>query len=70
MPPRDRERVVEALGGMEANPWTGDIVHLKDRPTAWRRRIGEWRILFEIVREDGVVLVADIRRRTSTTYRR
>jgi mRNA-degrading endonuclease RelE of RelBE toxin-antitoxin system len=53
---------------MEQDPFSGDIVRLKAQPTAWRRRVGNWRILFDIVPEKGQVLVHDIVRRTSTTY--
>ncbi|MCI0585372.1 MAG: type II toxin-antitoxin system RelE/ParE family toxin [Planctomycetes bacterium] len=70
VPGRDRDRLSAALGETEADPWAGDIVHLRGQPTAWRRRVGDWRVLFDILHEDGVVLTADIRRRTSTTCRR
>jgi mRNA-degrading endonuclease RelE of RelBE toxin-antitoxin system len=38
------------------------------QPVAWRRRVGDWRILFDIEPEKRRVLVHDVVRRTSTTY--
>ena len=68
MPAADRRRVLAALDAMEQNPFSGDIVRLKAQPIAWRRRVGNWRILFDIEPEKRRVLVHDVVRRTSTTY--
>jgi mRNA interferase RelE/StbE len=66
MPAADRRRVLAALDAMEQDPFSGDIVRLKAQPVAWRRRVGDWRILFD-VEERRRVLVHDVLRRTSTT---
>jgi len=55
---------------MEHEPFTGDIQSLKNQPTAWRRRVGDWRIFFDVYPEQRLVDVVDIDRRTTTTYRR
>jgi len=68
MPAADRRRVLAALDAMEQDPFSGDIVRLRVQPTAWRRRVGNWRILFDIDPEERRVLVHDVARRTSTTY--
>ena len=68
MPASDQSRVLAALDGMEADPFQGDIVRLKAQPTAWRRRVGDWRILFDVDPDRRLVIVHDILRRTSTTY--
>lgn len=67
-PKEDRDRLVAALEAMRDNPFGGDIAHLKNQPTAWRRRVGDWRILFDLYPELHVIDIVDIRRRTSTTY--
>ncbi len=64
----ERDRVLAALDAMEHDPFSGDIVRLKAQPTAWRRRVGDWRVLFDIEPEKRRVLVHDIVRRTSVTY--
>ena len=68
MPAADRRHVLAALDAMEQNPFSGDIVRLKVQPVAWRRRVGDWRILFDIEPQKRRVLVHDVLRRTSTTY--
>ena len=48
MPAAERRRVLAALDAMEQNPFSGDIVRLTAHPVAWRRRVGNWRLLFDI----------------------
>ena len=67
IPAGDRTRVLAALGEMQKNPFQGDIRKLQGLP-GFRRRVGDWRILFEIVAERRHVVVTAIMRRTSTTY--
>lgn len=55
---------------MRANPFTGDIVKLEYERAAFRRRVGDWRIFFDVYPEHRFVDVVDIQRRTTTTYRR
>jgi len=69
IPARDRERVEAALLQMKREPRSGDTRPLKGTyQGAFRRRIGSWRIIFAIKSEIRTVLVADITRRTSSTY--
>ena len=68
VPRKDRERILKAVSEMRENPFKGDIVHLKGEPNAWRRRVGNYRIFFDLNVEELLVDVTDIRRRTTTTY--
>ena len=68
MPAADQRRVLAALDAMEHDPFGGDLVRLKAHPVAWRRRVGDWRILFDVDLEKRRVLVHDVVRRRSTTY--
>jgi mRNA-degrading endonuclease RelE of RelBE toxin-antitoxin system len=52
---------------MRVDPLRGDVLKLKDR-AAFRRRVGSYRIIFSIEFKTLTVRVADILRRTSTTY--
>ena len=69
MPARDRQRIAQVLLSMEQEPLSGDVTPLKG-PYAgsYRRRVGSWRIIFTVKSDSTVVAVADILRRTSTTY--
>ncbi|HWX41183.1 MAG TPA: type II toxin-antitoxin system RelE/ParE family toxin [Blastocatellia bacterium] len=68
LPGKDQQRILAALGAMCDDPFSGDVVRLKAQPTAWRRRVGDYRIFFDIDPGQLVIDVVEIRRRTSTTY--
>jgi mRNA-degrading endonuclease RelE of RelBE toxin-antitoxin system len=63
----DKTRILAALAEMQQNPFRGDIRKLQGLP-GFRRRVGNWRIFFEVLPESKQVVVAAIERRTSTTY--
>jgi mRNA-degrading endonuclease RelE of RelBE toxin-antitoxin system len=67
IPAADKARILAALTEMEQAPFQGDIRKLQGLP-GFRRRVGNWRILFEVVLEYRQVVIAAIERRTSTTY--
>ena len=66
--PHDPERIHEALAEMAEDPFRGDIKYLRGQKDTLRRRVGDWRIFFRLVRERKHVLVSAVERRTSTTY--
>ena len=69
IPKKDLARINRALNEMKTEPLSGDIVFLKGQYQGqFRRRVGSWRIVFELIAADRVVLIHDIARRTSTTY--
>ena len=68
IPGKDRERVKAALLAIEDEPFSGDLVRLRAQPAAWRRRVGSYRILFDVDYEKRHVVVTAIVRRTSATY--
>ena len=67
-PNRDRDRMIEALKEMSRQPFSGDLRRLRGQPNAFRRRVGSWRIFFDVDLESQVIRVVGIKRRTSTTY--
>jgi mRNA-degrading endonuclease RelE of RelBE toxin-antitoxin system len=66
--PGDRERILDALRGMQVDPFAGDIRKLRGEHEGYRRRVGPWRIFFEADHAARVVYITGIVRRTSTTY--
>ena len=68
LPPADQKRISRVLKSMEVDPFRGDIVRLKGQSSAWRRRVGNYRIIYDLHLEERVILVSGILRRTSTTY--
>jgi mRNA interferase RelE/StbE len=67
IPASDKTRILAALAEMQQDPFQGDIRKLQGLP-GFRRRVGNWRILFEVILDRRQVVIAAIERRTSTTY--
>jgi mRNA-degrading endonuclease RelE of RelBE toxin-antitoxin system len=69
VPARDRQRITQALLSTEQEPLSGDVIPLKGPyEGSYRRRVGSWRIIFALKWDAQVVFVADVARRTSTSY--
>lgn len=68
LPAKDLSRIKVALLAIQENPFSGDIVRLKAQPSSWRRRVGSYRIFFDIDTELFLVIVNAVERRTSKTY--
>jgi mRNA-degrading endonuclease RelE of RelBE toxin-antitoxin system len=66
-PAADAQRLNAAIQQMAADPYAGDIRHLQAR--IYRRRVGAYRIIFEVSADFRAVQILRVGRRTSTTYR-
>ena len=67
---RDYLLLRAALAQMEENPFGGDLQWLKNHRPAYRRRVGSYRILFDIFNDSRFIKIQDIRRRKENTYRK
>jgi mRNA interferase RelE/StbE len=67
-PAKDQDRIAAALRAMSIDPFSGDIVKLEGDGERWRRRVGNYRVLFSVQAVTRMVVVSMIARRTSTTY--
>ena len=65
---KEQKRIREALFELTENPYSGDIAKLENKDNLWRRRIGAYRIKFQIRSKEMVIYVYEIERRTSKTY--
>ena len=68
IPKRDAERILTAITDLVVNPYSGDIVKMQGEEDVWRRRVGAYRIFYEVLTDERVVYVYRVERRTSTTY--
>ncbi len=68
LPPRDQARVEAALIAMQSDPFKGDLKRLKGSPPGWRRRVGNYRIIYDLDFDKREIVIAAMLRRTSTTY--
>jgi mRNA-degrading endonuclease RelE of RelBE toxin-antitoxin system len=53
---RDQARVKDALLAMQQDPFSGDIKRLKGQPAARRRRVGNYRIVYDLALKSSGLL--------------
>jgi mRNA interferase RelE/StbE len=68
MPLPDALRIERAIGDMAADPLAGDVKRLSGQ-AEFRKRVGDWRIIFRLQRATILVTIIDVRRRNERTYR-
>ena len=68
IPPRDLARIYVAIEEMKEDPLRGDVRKLHGGLEGFRRRVGDWRIFFDVNLTERQVVITDVERRTSTTY--
>lgn len=62
------ERIFEVIRSFAIDPYAGDIEKMKGEDSVWRRRVGSYRVFYEVDSARKVITVFDVRRRTSSTY--
>jgi mRNA interferase RelE/StbE len=67
LPAEMRDAIDQAFTDMCGNPFSGDMKFLRGLASL-RRRVGEWRILYELDDTRKVILVTAVKRRGSNTY--
>ena len=65
---KDAERVLIAINNLPNDPFYGDIQRMEGEKDVWRRRIGAYRIRYELITEEKVIHIFRVERRTSKTY--
>jgi len=66
-PRKDREYIGAAVAEMRLNPYTGNFIKLEVN-NVWRRRVGSYRIFFEVDQVERTIIIFRIQRRGSNTY--
>jgi mRNA-degrading endonuclease RelE of RelBE toxin-antitoxin system len=66
--PAERNQINDAFSQMCRDPFKGDVKFLRGLDGALRRRVGEWRVLYELNSENKVIVVTAVKRRGSNTY--
>ena len=67
-PKKDQAYIAAGLRELTVNPYLRDIEKISGEENTWRRRIGNYRIFYEIVSRDKIIYVFRVERRTSSTY--
>jgi|SRR3989338_886026 len=68
LPRKDSGAVEAVIVGMRDDPYYGDIQKIGGEENTWRRRVGSYRVSYEIYQDMRMVVVFKVKRRTSTTY--
>ena len=67
-PKPDRDRIFEVIKELQVNPYQGDIEKMEGEEFIWRRRVGSYRIFYELYPHKRIVNIFRVERRTSKTY--
>lgn len=67
-PQKDNKRIVDVISRLTTTPYSGDIQKMKGENNIWRRRIGSYRLFYEVIQDENIIHVFRIERRTTTTY--
>ena len=70
IPAKDRERIIVVIDALPDNWMAGDTQKMRGEENRWRRRVGAYRIFYELMSHDRVIAIVNIERRTSTTYKK
>ncbi len=70
LPKHERERILEHLSDPDFDPYQGDIRKVKGVFDTWSKRLGEYRVFYEVMQHEHTVDVFHVERRTTQTYRR
>ena len=70
LPRREQERIAHAIDELEADPFRGDVRPLRGRHQGrYRKRVGRYRIIFRLRRNERIVEISAILPRDDGTYR-
>ena len=65
---KDAEHILVVINNLSNDPFCGDIKKMKGEDNSWRRRVGAYRIFYEIISQEKIIYVFKVERRTSKTY--
>ena len=68
LPAKDQRLIISAFKAMRNDPFSGDIKRLHNERTSFRRRVGNYRLFFDVHAAILRINIIEIARRTSTTY--
>ena len=68
IPRKNAEHILSVIQNLPTDPFHGDIQKMKGEQNVWRRRIGAYRIRYEIIPTEKIIHVFLAERRTSSSY--
>ena len=71
LPKRDRARVVAAIDALAENPRPSGCVPIRAAPNGtYRMRVGGFRVIYVVLDDEELIIVARVARRSETAYRK
>lgn len=64
----EQSQINDAFSLMSVDPFNGDIKFLRGQSGALRRRVGDFRIFYELHYDNKLIVVTGVQRRASNTY--
>ena len=68
IPRKDSTRIFSVIRELPLGPFRGDIQKMGAEENVWRRRVGAYRIKYELISQEKIIHVFRAERRTSSTY--
>lgn len=68
LPRADGKKITAAIDELRNDPHCGDVKKLQGKDAMWRRRVGVYRIIYEPLKDEQIIYIIAIRRRTTATY--
>ena len=68
LPRKESERVVSVIQQFASSPYDGDVEKMSGTEDLWRRRVGSYRIKYEINITRKSIVIISVERRASHTY--
>ncbi len=68
IPRNDAGKILREIEELPEDPFRGDIQKLGGSGNFWRRRVGSYRIKYELIAAQKIIHVFRAERRTSSTY--
>ena len=66
---QDFERLRDAIGSLADEPRPQGVRKIKGEEKAYRIRVGNYRVVYDVYDNDNLVLILQVARRSETTYR-
>ena len=63
-----RERILSGTRGLSNFPACSNVKALSNHPYTHRLRVGDWRVLFNVLEEISIVSIEEVKKRDERTY--
>jgi mRNA interferase RelE/StbE len=69
LPTKIKNKIIGIIHQLEKNPYTCNSKKLKAKENVYRIRQGDYRIIYEIINEELIIVIIDIKKRDDRTYK-